>query len=273
MITLTSAELSSLEDLAAGLAREAGVAAMRMRAEGVSVAATKSSEIDIVTFADRETERFITERIRAARPDDGILGEEGAEASGTSGITWVIDPIDGTVNYLYDQPAYAVSIAATVVDVQAFADERRAVAGAVYAPRFDELFSAHVGGGSRMNGAPLTVSEVSSPAQALVATGFGYTVDRKREQLELLTRLLPNVRDIRRLGAAAYDLCALAAGRVDAFYEQGLQPWDYAAGALIASEAGATLLGADTQTAPGEPLLFAGNQRLITQIRDIARGL
>ncbi|MBC9954296.1 inositol monophosphatase [Leucobacter sp. cx-42] len=271
--TALQAVLPELESLAATLAREAGVAAMQMRAEGVSVAATKSSDIDIVTYADRATEARITAALRAARPDDGILGEEGASAEGASGITWVIDPIDGTVNYLYDQPAYVVSIAVTVADPHAFADGRRAVAGAVYAPRFDELFSAHTGGGSRLNGSTLSVSDVSTPARALVATGFGYTVERKHEQLALLSRLLPEIRDIRRLGAAAYDLCALAAGRVDAFYEKGLQPWDYAAGALIASEAGAKLLGADEQTAPGEPLLFAGNETLVTKIRDIVRGL
>ncbi|MBC9944220.1 inositol monophosphatase [Leucobacter sp. cx-328] len=271
--TALQAALPELESLAATLAREAGIEAMRMRAEGVSVAATKSSDIDIVTYADRATEARITAALRAARPDDGILGEEGASAEGASGITWVIDPIDGTVNYLYDQPAYVVSIAATVADPLAFADGRRAVAGAVYAPRFDELFSAHTGGGSRLNGSVLNVSDVATPAHALVATGFGYTVERKHEQLVLLTRLLPRIRDIRRLGAAAYDLCSLAAGRVDAFYEKGLQPWDYAAGALIASEAGAMILGADEQTAPGEPLLFAGNETLVTKIRDIVRGL
>ncbi len=256
--------------IAADVAGRAGRRILELRRSGVSVAATKSSDNDLVTEADRESERMVVEALREARPHDGILGEEGTGIPGTSGITWVIDPIDGTTNYLYDLPAYAVSIAATVPDEAAFADGRRAVAGAVYNPRTDELFDAWEGGGARMNGAPIRVSDKGDLATALVGTGFGYTTERRLEQLVVLQRVLPRVRDIRRIGSAAYDLCLVGAGRLDAFFEHGLQPWDYAAAALVAREAGAGLLGRDDKTPPGEPLIFAGNPALVNALRDLA---
>lgn len=264
-----SYDLPALTDLAKQCARLAGDRIYELRAQGVEVTHTKSSEIDIVTHADGLAEQLILERIRTARPDDALVGEEGTDTSGTTGITWVIDPIDGTVNYLYDLPAYTVSIAATVPDSRAFADGRRAVAGAVYCPSTGEMFSAYTGGGARLNGELLEVRVPDSLSTALVGTGFGYTAERRIEQAAVLSRVIPHIRDIRRMGSAAYDLCSLAAGRLDAYYEIGLRPWDYAAGALIASEAGALLLGIDDSTPPGTPLLIGANPHLARELHQI----
>ncbi|MCB1274839.1 MAG: inositol monophosphatase, partial [Leucobacter sp.] len=228
---------------------------------------------DAVTEMDRRSESLIVEHLLNRRGDDGVLGEEGGERRGSSGVRWVIDPLDGTVNYLYGLPVYAVSIAATVSGTAApaasaapaapgtMADGRRAIAGAVYLPALDELYTASEGGGAQLNGTPLAGPAETTLASALVATGFGYTVERRTEQAEVVRRLIPRVRDIRRIGSAAADLCFLAAGRLDAYYERGLQPWDYAAGALIARESGALLLGRGDD-APGEPMLIAAAPRL-----------
>jgi myo-inositol-1(or 4)-monophosphatase len=255
-----SVNVASLAEIAATIAKHVGLHIRHLREAGAAVAETKSSRTDIVTAADREAEQMIVAQLRQARPTDGLLGEEGASIPSQSGISWVIDPIDGTVNYLYGLPGYAVSIAATVEDdgPSATADGRRAVAGAVYVPSSDELFTASEGGGSQLNGQPIRTSDESELSLALVATGFGYTVERRTEQAEVVRQLIPKVRDIRRLGAAATDLCLLAAGRLDAYYERGLQPWDYAAGVLIAREAGAEVLGRDDHRLPGEPLMIAG---------------
>lgn len=253
---------AELATLAARLAQSVADRIMDMRTDGVDVSDTKTSVTDVVTAADRHAEQLLTEALVAERPDDGILGEEGAGRASRSGITWVLDPIDGTVNYLYDIPAYTVSVAATVEDPRAFADGRRAIAGAVCNPRTGELFEAYEGGGSRLGGVAIHVSDEVELIRSLVATGFGYTVERRTEQAEVAARLIPQVRDIRRLGSAAYDLCLLASGRLDAYYERGLQPWDYAAAALIAREAGAELLGRDAETPPGEPYLVAANPAL-----------
>lgn len=262
----------ALAELAAEIATRAAARILELRAQGVSIAASKSSATDVVTAADQESERLIVAAILDVRPDDGILGEEGTGITGTSGITWVIDPIDGTVNYLYDLPAYAVSIAATVADESAFADGRRAIAGAICNPRTDELFVAWLGGGATRNGEPIHVTGQTDLAVALVATGFGYTVERRTEQAAMVARVIPRARDIRRNGSAAYDLCMLAAGRLDAYYERGLMPWDYAAGVLIASEAGATLIGRDDSTPPGEPFMVVGAPGLVEELRALALG-
>lgn len=266
------ATLSSLAEVAGSLARSVGAVIHSLRAVGVDVAATKSSAVDVVTAADREAERLLAAGLAELRPDDGVLGEEGASVAGTSGITWVVDPIDGTVNYLYGLPAYAVSVAATIVDRSPAAaeagntaDGRRAVAGAVYLPVTDELFTAFEGGGARLNGSPLAGPAETALGTALVATGFGYTVERRTEQAEVARRLIPRVRDIRRMGSAATDLCLLAAGRLDAYYERGLQPWDYAAGALIARESGALVLGREGGL-PGEPMLIAASPALAREL-------
>lgn len=289
-LPLSRTALASLADLAGSLAREAGGVVHRLREEGVEIADTKSSLADVVTAADRESERMLAAALREARPDDGLLGEEGASRESSSGITWVIDPIDGTVNYLYGLPAYGVSIAATVAadrdanddSVQgsgrgsapassAMADGRRAIAGAVYVPATGELFTARAGGGAFLNGRPIKVSQQDELQLSLVATGFGYTVERRTEQAEVVRRLIPRVRDIRRMGAASVDLCYLAAGRLDAYYERGLQPWDYAAGALIAREAGAAILALDDDSLPGEPMLIAAAPSLARELQEALR--
>lgn len=272
MTATTRADSKELEAIAGRIARAAGQRILELRAAGVTVADTKSSIVDMVTEADRECERMVVAALQEARPDDSIVGEEGASIEGSSGITWVIDPIDGTTNYLYNLPVYAVSIAATVPDATAFADGRRAVAGVVYNPCTDELFEAHEGGGARLNGKRIRISEKRELATALIGTGFGYTVERKLEQLEMLGRILPRIRDIRRIGSAAYDLCLVAAGRLDAFFEKGLQPWDYAAAALIAREAGAVIIGHDDATPPGEPLIFVADPHLVRELRAVVLG-
>lgn len=251
---------------------DVGKRIVQLREAGVTVAANKSSLTDVVTAADQEAERLVVAALQELRPHDAILGEEGAGIAGTSGITWVVDPIDGTVNYLHNIPMYAVSIAATVADENAMADGRRAVAGAVYVPRLDELFEAWEGGGARLNHRPISISGATNLATALVGTGFGYTVERRIEQAAMVSRLLPRAADIRRSGSAAYDLCSFAAGRLDAFFERGLQPWDYAAAALILREAGGVMLGRDADTRPGEPLLFAASPGLVSELRSVVLG-
>jgi len=228
---------SALQELATSIAVEAGDLALRRRREGVAVAATKSSAVDVVTAADREVEAFIRERLAAERPGDGFLGEESDSELGTTGLTWVVDPIDGTVNYLYDIPSWAVSVA--VVEGGVDPASWRVLAGCVVNPSNGEVFAAALGEGATLGGEPISVSAPVTLSQSLVATGFGYDADRRREQAATVERLIGKVRDIRRMGAASLDLCALAAGRIDAYYERGLSAWDFAAGALIAAEAGA----------------------------------
>lgn len=209
--------------------------------------ALKSSPTDLVTEFDRWSERTIVEAITTRRPDDGFLGEEGASIEGSSGVTWLIDPIDGTTNFVYDLPGCSVSIAAASGGV--------VTAGVVHDLVRGERFRATLGGGATRDHRPITTSDRADLATALVATGFSYDAERRRAQATTLVHLLPAVRDIRRLGGAAVDLCALACGRVDAYYERGLSPWDSAAGALIAAEAGAVI---DDRTDIGGGLVGAG---------------
>jgi myo-inositol-1(or 4)-monophosphatase len=220
-----------LLDLARAVALEAAELVRRRREAGVEVAATKSSPVDVVTEADRAAEQLIFARLTEARPDDGFLGEEGASSSSVSGVTWVVDPIDGTVNFLYDLPQYAVSIAASRDD--------EVVAGVVVNVASGEVFTATRGGGARLDGRPLSVRDVVPLDQRLVATGFNYVRDVRTRQAAAVARMLGSVRDVRRLGSAALDLCALGAGRLDGYVEEGLNPWDLAAGGLVAAEAGA----------------------------------
>ena len=233
---------AALLDLARDIAVRAAEFALDARRAGVSVAATKSTPADIVTAVDRDTETLIRSLILEARPDDGIVGEEDATHIGTSGLDWVVDPIDGTVNFLYDIPAWAVSIA-VVEGAGGGAIGGTTIAGVVVNPVTGELFEATAGGGARVSGRDLAVNAAVPLGSALVGTGFGYAAERRREQAAVLLELLPKVRDIRRAGSAALDLCAVAAGRLDAYYERGLNAWDYSAGALIAREAGARLGG------------------------------
>ncbi|GAA2414566.1 inositol-1-monophosphatase [Actinomadura vinacea] len=244
-----------LLELAVATAREAGRMLVDKRpADGPDVVQTKSSPTDVVTQMDQAAERLIIERIRAARPDDGFLGEEGGTRAGASEVRWVIDPIDGTVNYLYDLPDWAVSIAAEVDGVT--------VAGAVDMPRRGETYTAVRGGGALLHTSTGT-RELRCNGEvplngALVATGFGYAAERRAHQARVLTGVLPNVRDIRRGGSCCVDLCSLAAGRVDAYYERGVQAWDIAAGALVVQESGGRVEGLDGAPAGPELTIAAG---------------
>ncbi|GAA3736364.1 inositol monophosphatase family protein [Leifsonia bigeumensis] len=246
---------SELLELATRIAVTTGDLIARRRAEGVRVAASKSSLEDVVTDADREAETLIRSLIAEARPEDGFLGEESGAEAGTSGLTWVVDPIDGTVNYLYGIRQYAVSIA--VVEGEPEPETWRALAGVVVNPAADEVFAASVGGGATLNGLPIRVAPPVDLSQALVGTGFGYLAERRVEQAKVLVGLVAQVRDIRRQGSAALDLCAVATGRLNAYFERGLKPWDHAAGGLIAAEAGARVSGRGGASASSEFLVAA----------------
>ena len=268
--------------IAVNAAREAGRLLASWRGdERPEVVDTKSSPTDVVTAMDRRAEALITERIRAVRPGDTILGEEGGQTLGGPGLAgdgsdqarvrWVVDPLDGTVNYLYGLPDWAVSIAAEV--------DGTIVAGVVAVPRFGERFTAVTGGGAWLHrdGNPgaavaLRCNSGVELGQALVGTGFGYDAARRRVQGEVLAALLPHVRDIRRGGSAAVDLCSVAAGRMDAFFERGLNYWDYAAGGLIAREAGAAVGGlsgrpeSTSMTVAAGPDLFRHLDTFLTRL-------
>jgi myo-inositol-1(or 4)-monophosphatase len=212
----------------------------------------------MVSDADRAAEEAISSVLRAARADDGLLGEEGLSASGSSGRRWVVDPLDGTTNYLYRYRAWAVSVAVEDAD--------GALAGVVFDPLSDELFSASRGGGAFLNGAPVRVRDVDDLGRALIATGFGYDPEVRRGQAEVLLRVLPRVRDVRRAGAAALDLCHVAAGRLDGYYERGINHWDWAAGRLIVEEAG----GRVVPLSGGRPGLAAAGPRLVDELAALA---
>lgn len=253
-----------LRDLAADIAREAGDLARRRRAEGVSLAATKSTIADIVTEADREVEDLIRNRLRAERPGDGFLGEESGAATSTSGVTWVVDPIDGTVNYAYGLPGYCVSIAA--VDGGADPQRWRPLAGAVYAPVVGELFTASRGDGAWLDGRRLAVT-TETPAGGLIATGFGYDPSTHDGDLATVRQVMPLARDLRRSGSAALDFSYVAAGRLDGYFERGLQPWDFAAGALLVTEAGGRFGRFDADAA--RPLTVAAGPELYARLCDV----
>jgi myo-inositol-1(or 4)-monophosphatase len=268
--------------IAVGAALEAGQ--LLASKEGrVEVAATKSSPTDVVTEMDGRAEELIRARILVARPDDAILGEEGGQVEGApdAPARWVVDPLDGTVNYLYGLHDWAVSIAAEV--------DHQIVAGAVYVPMRGELFTAVRGEGAwlestRGSSTAVAAGESVIPDstferillrcrpgvpldQALIATGFGYRAQRRTVQGEVVAALLPRIRDIRRNGVASADLCAVAAGRLDGYYERGLNYWDYAAGALIAAEAGAVV--GDSKGGPPSPsMTVAAGPGLFGPLRD-----
>lgn len=229
--------LDDLRRLAERVARQAG-ALLRDGADQVRAdVRTKSTGTDMVTEMDRASEALIADALLGARPQDGILGEEGASVEGTSGLRWVVDPLDGTTNYLYGFPGYNVSIAAEVGG--------QAVVGAVFDVVRQELFSAVRGAGATRDGRPIRPSDATALPHALIGTGFSYVPEQRRRQAEVLVAVLPEVRDIRRQGAAALDLCSVACGRLDGYFERGLAPWDLAAGGLIATEAGAVLTALD----------------------------
>jgi myo-inositol-1(or 4)-monophosphatase len=220
---------------------------------------TKSSATDMVSEADREAERAIAELLQSERPDDGLVGEEGSDESGASGRRWVVDPLDGTTNYLYGFPAWCVSVA--------LEDSDGGLVGAVYDPVADELFRAARDDGAELNGKPIHVGDADRLETALIGTGFGYDPEVRAGQADVLRRVLPRVRDIRRAGAAALDLCFVAAGRLDGYFERGIQPWDYAAGALIVREAGGELV----ELQGGRFGLAAGTPAIVHDLAEIAR--
>jgi myo-inositol-1(or 4)-monophosphatase len=258
-------DLAELESLAADVARRAGALLLEGLHRDRTAVTTKSSGTDMVTEMDGASERCIVDAILEARPDDGIVAEEGTALAGTSGVRWVVDPLDGTTNYLYRHPGFAVSVAAEL--------HGTVVAGAVLDPVHDQLFTAALGRGARLGGRPLRRPPMPGGgglARALVATGFSYDPARRAAQAAVLTEVIHRVRDIRRMGAAAVDLCSVALGRVDAFYERGLAPWDLAAGALVASEAGAAVGDLDGGP-PSGGFVLAADPAIADALRDLLR--
>ncbi len=245
---VTSIDLDDLLTLAVRAASAAGQELLNRygHVEGLE---TKSSATDPVSDVDRAAERLLAEILSQARPDDGLLGEEGASRPSTTGLTWVVDPLDGTVNYLYGLDNFAVSVAAE--------DDAGALVGVVHDPVTRRTFTAARGRGAHLDGRRLQVRNPVPIDRALLGTGFGYAPDRRARQGAILAGLLPRVRDIRRLGSAALDLCAVAGGTLDAYYEEGIQRWDVAAGALIAQEAGA-VISQVTHTDAAAGVLAAG---------------
>jgi myo-inositol-1(or 4)-monophosphatase len=262
--TLPDAETTrGLVALAEELARAAGRLVREGRPDHVDVAATKSSPIDIVTQMDLASEALLREMLAERRPGDGVLGEEEGHVAATTGLTWVIDPIDGTVNYLYGIPAYAISVA--VVAGGPDPATWTVVAGCVHAVPDGRTYTAGRGLGAHLDGRPIRVNAPRPLSESLLGTGFGYTVERRRVQARVIAELLPQVRDIRRIGSAALDLCTVASGGLDLHFERGLKPWDLAAGALVAQEAGALVTGLNGRPA-GEQMTVAGPRGTVEQL-------
>ncbi len=249
--------------MATALASEAGRLIIDGR-RAARVAHTKTSAVDVVTQMDLAAERLVRDRLAQLRPDDGILGEEGDDVVGTSGITWVVDPIDGTVNYLYGIPHFSVSVAAVSGPPE---PARWTIEAGAVLDGSGVLWTAARGEGARRDGELLRHEDGPGLEGSLVATGFQYTAERRARQGRIVATILPQVRDIRRLGAASIDLCHVAAGLVDAYYEHGLHPWDFAAGALIATEAGVRV-GALDGGAPDGRLLIAAVPATWDALRD-----
>ncbi len=260
-MTTADPDLSALLDLATRGAHAAG-AELLARYGSIQGLDTKTSATDPVSDADRAAEALLVELITGERPDDGLLGEEGAARPSSSGLRWVIDPLDGTVNYLYQLDNFSVSIAVEDAD--------GALAGVVYNPTIDRTFWATRGGGAFANGRRLQVNNPVPMDRALLATGFGYSPERRAAQGAVIAGLLPRVRDIRRIGSAALDLCAVAAGAVDGYFEEGVKAWDVAAGALIATEAGA-VVSSVTPTGDATGCLAAGPALHAELDRELAR--
>lgn len=221
---------TELLELAVVAARRAGALLLERFAAAPTGVRTKSTSTDLVSDADTASERLIFETVSAARPGDGWIAEEGTSVASTTGITWVADPLDATVNYLFRIPVWCVSIAAE--------DGDGPLAGVVHDPNRDETFTATRGGGAFRNGEPIRVSHRADLATALIATGFEYDRDLRAFQARVVAEVLPQVRDVRRMGSAALDLASVACGRVDGYYESSTERWDRAAGALLVKEAG-----------------------------------
>jgi fructose-1,6-bisphosphatase/inositol monophosphatase family enzyme len=251
---------TELRAIAEQLARAAGDMALAGRKSGIVTATTKSSPTDMVTQYDKASEDMITAGLRELRPDDGIVGEEGASREGTSGITWHIDPIDGTSNFYFDIPMWAVSIGAV--------DDNGPIAGAVYAPALRDMFTAARGEGATLNGDRISVRENTVLSDALVCTGFSYHVSQREAHARRVATMVGQIRDIRRFGAAAIDLCFVACGRLDAYFEEHLNSWDLIAGQVIATEAGALVTNYLGDTATPQEVLASqpGVQKALIQL-------
>jgi myo-inositol-1(or 4)-monophosphatase len=247
--------------IAVRVARDAAATARRMRSEAITDVETKSTDTDVVTAADKAVERQVIEALRQERPGDGVLGEEYGDSAGavTGAVRWIVDPIDGTVNYLYGLPQYAVSLAAEVDGV--------VVAGVVRNAATGDEWTATQGGGAWRGDRRLTGSRRTTLDQTLLATGFGYDAARRAHQGRVIAELITQVRDIRRFGAGSLDLCMVAEGSVDAYFEKGLSPWDHAAGGLIALEAGLVVSGIDGAPA-GSEMLIAAPPAIFAQLHD-----
>jgi myo-inositol-1(or 4)-monophosphatase len=248
-----ASELRELLALASDLARAAGRVHTDGRARTLTLE-TKSSPTDVVSQVDKEAERLIVERLRAERPDDALLAEEGSLLESDGRVRWIVDPLDGTTNYVYGYPAYGVSIAVEV--------DGRTVVGVVFDSSAGRLYAAIQGRGAVCDGRRLETREPEGLARALIATGFSYEAAQRRRQGAVLATVLDRIRDIRRGGSAALDLCRVAAGEVDAFWELDLSPWDYAAGTLIAREAGAVVEHAPAAHGKG-PAVVAAHPKLM----------
>lgn len=276
-------DLLALESLALDVARTCARLIVDERPRDLGVAATKSSRTDVVTIMDRRSEDLARELLGRARPDDGFHGEESSRVATTSGITWVVDPIDGTVNYLYDIPAYAVSVAAVVGD-PAVPGAWAPVATAVVDAARGDAYVARRGGGARLlrtdprrpeaghEEQPLACAATDDLGGALCGTGFGYDADVRAEQGRVVAGVLPQVRDVRRGGSAALDLCWVAEGRLDVYYEQGLHEWDLAGAWLVVTEAGGQVLGLHG-SAPADPFTVAGPPALTGMLVPVLEGL
>lgn len=246
------------------LAMRAG-AVLSDRPESLSIE-TKTSDTDVVTHMDQLAEELIVSAIELSRPEDGLMGEEGAAKKSRSGRQWVIDPIDGTINYLYQLPHWCVSIALVEED------SRDGIVGVVYAPSLNSLFVGANGKGAfRVVGEVATKLSVSTEdrlGHSLVGTGFGYASERRAHQSQVLTHVLPNVRDIRRLGSCALDLCLVAAGELDAYFERGVKPWDHSAGSLIVAQSGGVVSGLYGNR-PSDAMIVAANRSIAPQLISI----
>lgn len=258
------ADPRELRDVAVAVATEAAELLSAALHAKRALVGTKSSATDMVTEMDRASEALLVERLGTLRPDDGIIGEEGAARPGSSGVIWVVDPLDGTTNYLYRYPGWNVSVGAAVDGIP--------VAGAVVVPSHGDVFAGAAGHGATWNGRPLELGPPAPLATSLVATGFAYDPAARTVQAEVVAGLIARIRDVRRGGAAATDLCAVASGRVDAYYENGLAEWDRAAATVIAREAGArvevrtdTRVGADC-TIAAHPERFDELVALLTEL-------
>ena len=253
-------------ELAKKLAREAGELIALRREGSIEVANTKSSAVDIVTAVDRESEALLFDKIEQLRPEDGFLGEEGKVKESKSGLTWVIDPIDGTVNFFYDIPHYAVSVA--VVSGPPVPGQWQVEAGAVINPATGEFFWAERGHGSFLGDRKLQISAPPPLDQSLVATGFAYASTMREEQGRLIHQLLPQIRDLRRMGTASLDFAFVAANRVDLVFERTLKPWDHAAGELIITEAGGVVEGMAGRP-HGYEGIIAGHPKIVEEFSSL----